>query len=951
MKTLLYSVYRFFPLAFIFICFFFSGFANNVSDTNGLPGFIENKGQVTDVHGVSQPQLLYKCSLPFNDVYLEKNALHYVVRNPKAKPSQDLEDETTENIHHVFVELIGANPEVVVKPSGRRLNYTNYYLGRNIKLSRVPTFNEVTYQNIYPNIDWKVYTKLDENGIPVLKYDFVVHSGGDPSIIQLKYNGVYSQEIDKHGNLRSQLEFGPLIDQAPYVYSLGTKEQIDCSYLLEKESIGFDLLGYDSNSAIVIDPTVSWSTYIGAEDQDEANEVTIDRSSHSIVTGQAGSASFPTLNGFQMIGFGVNAFVSKLDSSGSLIWSTFLGGTNAEKGHAITSDTLNNIIITGYTKSSDFPVHQAIDSTYNGTTNDFDAFVSKFNSTGQLMWSTYLGGGKDENDATEYSDAGICVDNNNNIYVTGTTESNDFPTLNSYQDTISGNASMPDVFVTKISDSGVMIWSRYVGGSLHDYAHDITWVNDKLYVCGRSRFLDFPILNSSMPIGPYENFFAMQMNPLDGAVVRSGSIGGSSDVYGCDMAVNKDGIIAICGATNSTDFPTFNALQPTHPNGSGFTGAFVILDTNFALISSSYLGSTSTSGTLIGCTTFNNDFILTGVSGLGFPILNPIQATVTGGGDFVIVKMSDSAQIIWSTFYGGSAAEQHQRLFKSATDCLGNIVFVGTTQSTDYPALNAFQPTYGGLYDGTITSIKDTVNICSTGNTTWTYSSSGATVQFDATSIGGNTIWWDFGDGLYGTDSSIIHQYTSTGTYEVCLYISNDTCCNFICQQVDVCVPPIAAFAWVDSLNVVNFQNLSQNADSVFWDFGDGNTSSQFNPSHTYSLFGFYSVCMIVYSSCGTDTSCKGVTITPTTIEENNKIQNAITVYPNPNDGNFIIDLSREYDNVDIIIHNVVGQTVLYQNFGTSRKISFDLMGADGLYFMTVNTIEGQLITLKILKE
>jgi len=240
----------------------------------------------------------------------------------------------------------------------------------------------------------------------------------------------------------------------------GTKHYVDGRYVLRSDgSIAFQVASYDPALPLVIDPTLAYSTYLGGNSDDEGYGVTVDASGNAYVTGTTFSSDFPTTTGALQSSYGGNGdvFVSKLNAAGSaLVYSTYLGGRGSEGGvgfigKRIAVDASGNAYVTGYTSSSDFPTTPgAFQTTYGGNS---DVFVSKLNPTGSsLVYSTYLGGSGPENGDNQEGGGGIAVDASGNAYVTGDTDSSDFPTTpGALRTTYGGNG---DAFVSKLNAAG-----------------------------------------------------------------------------------------------------------------------------------------------------------------------------------------------------------------------------------------------------------------------------------------------------------------------------------------------------------------------------------------------------------------------------------------------------------------------------------------------------------------
>src|SRR5262249_9968617 len=202
-----------------------------------------------------------------------------------------------------------------------------------------------------------------------------------------------------------------------------------------------------------------WATYLGGSGYDKGAGIAVDSSGNAYVTGitagvGGGTVGFPLLNAAQSsFGGGTfDAFVAKLTSSGALVWSTYLGGSGDDSGNGIAVDSNGNAYVTGQTASTNFPVLNAAQSSFHGRS---DAFGAKYTSDGTKSWATYLGGAGDD------PGNGIAVDSSGNAYVTGTTNSADFPVLNADQSVAVGSS---DAFMVKYTSAGAVVWATFLGG-------------------------------------------------------------------------------------------------------------------------------------------------------------------------------------------------------------------------------------------------------------------------------------------------------------------------------------------------------------------------------------------------------------------------------------------------------------------------------------------------------
>jgi hypothetical protein len=328
----------------------------------------------------------------------------------------------------------------------------------------IPTYAKVLYQQVYPGIDLDYYGSGQQ-----LEYDFVVAPGADPSVIRLGFTGADGVEVDAQGDLVVQAAGQDMIQHKPVVFQEvnGVRQEIVSAFVVSEAAssagnpqIGFELAPYDASRPLVIDPVLSYSTYLGGSNDDGGNGIVVDpNTGDALVTGTATSTNFPTANALQPIyGGNFDAFVSRLSADGStLVYSTYLGGSGSDLGNGIAVDPITGDgFVTGYTNSTDFPTVNPLQANYGG---GGDGFVARLSADGsRLTYSTYLGGnGNDGGD-------GIAVDpNTGDAVVTGYTRSTNFPTANPLQ---SNNGGGTDAFVARLSaDGSRLVYSTYLGGS------------------------------------------------------------------------------------------------------------------------------------------------------------------------------------------------------------------------------------------------------------------------------------------------------------------------------------------------------------------------------------------------------------------------------------------------------------------------------------------------------
>lgn len=320
------------------------------------------------------------------------------------------------------------------------------------------------------------------------------------------------------------------------------------------------------------DGTLSYSTYLGGNLSDEGEGIAVDSTGHAYVVGSTASTNFPTRNPLQgSFNGNLDAFLIKLDPNAtSLVYGTYLGGSNSDDGDDIAIDSAGNAYIVGATASSNFPTSANIpQSSNNGAT---DVFIAKINAAGNsLIYSTYLGGSQNDNGY------GIALDSAGNAYVTGSTSSTNFPTMNPFQARSGGctSTTVPcDAFVAKLNPTGnSLVYSTYLGGSASDDGSAIAVNNaNEAYIIGSTTSSNFPTQDSLQSYSGGSDAFVTRLNASGTAAIYSTYLGGNSIEFGNSIEVDDTGNAYITGGTISSNFPLVNPLQGTT---GGNSDAFV----------------------------------------------------------------------------------------------------------------------------------------------------------------------------------------------------------------------------------------------------------------------------------------------------------------------------------------------------------------------------------------
>jgi len=642
------------------------------------------------------------------------------------------------------MKLLGASSSPLVRGEDQLPGRVNYFIGSDPSRwhTNLPTYARVRYGRVYPGVDLIFY-----GGHRRLEYDFVVAAGADPRAIRLdietpKSKIVAPLKLDSNGGLAANTDAGEVRFQKPVVYQPaadGSRRYLDGRYVIRAQSkianprsemveVGFEVGPYDRSKPLVIDPVLLYSTYLGGNAADLATGVALDSAGNAYVTGSTLSTNFPTAptttpTPLQKAGAGdADVFVSKLNPTGStLVYSTYLGGIGFDKGTGIAVDASGNAYVTGYTNSSNFPTTTGSAQTAYGGSGD--AFVAKLKPDGSaLVYSTYLGGS-----GADFG-LGIALDSSGEAYVTGSTQSTNFPTAPSPGALQTANHGVSDAFVAKVkADGSGLVYSTYLGGSGADSAQGIAVDSSgAAYVTGYTYSPDFPTAPTGSAIqaqcggfssGPppscaSADVFVAKLSAAGSALVYSTYLGGSGTDRGFAIAVDSLGSAYVTGDSDSTDYPaTVGALQGIN---AGKADAFVAKlnpTGTTPLVYFTFLGGSDIeqgTGIAVDSATPPNAYVTGSTTSTNFPTFDPLQPSLGGGTcgaapntfpcpDAFVSKLNAQASaLLYSTYFGGGGADYGEAIaIDSATP--PNAYVVGSTASLNFPALaGTFQPTLGG---------------------------------------------------------------------------------------------------------------------------------------------------------------------------------------------------------------------------------------------------------------
>jgi Beta-propeller repeat len=599
------------------------------------------------------------------------------------------------------MRLVGGNLRAEAAGEEKQSGRSNYFIGNNPRhwLTAIPNYKKARYSNVYPGIDLIYYGNEGQ-----LEHDFVVAAGADPRTITLEFQCACHLQIDGHGSLVLRTTGGVVRMLRPTVYQPGEsgRTTVKGRYVSRGiNRVGFTLASYDPARPLIIDPVLTYATYLGGSSRDEGVGIAVDSSGSVIAVGHTFSIDFPTLNAFQeRIAGPQNVFLSKLDPTGqALVFSTYIGGNSFDVARGVALDPDGNAYITGIANSTNFPTTPGAFMTSCGSPIGCNSpFAAKFDSDGNLVYSTFTG--------PSGVPWGIAADSAGQAYITGWTSARDFPMVKAFQLVCPGLCN----FVQKLNTEGSdLVFSTFLGVAPSSFTQPGGGIavdpQQSAYVVGVTTS-DFPLKNPIQP-GPRspQSGFLTKFTPEGNDLVYSTFLGGSAPTSALAVAVDQDGNAYVAGTTQSLDFPAspdgFLSICPfrTSPTSCDNPQLFVVKvdPTGNQFLYSSVLGNTTFGNVGLALDSEGTAWVVGGTASPSFPIVDPIQSTLQQGTPFsqdaFVAALGSQGCPIFSTYLGGSSTQEQGSGI--ALDGSGNVYVVGTIQGTDFrsdfPIVDPFQ--------------------------------------------------------------------------------------------------------------------------------------------------------------------------------------------------------------------------------------------------------------------
>lgn len=868
-------------------------------NTSNQTHFIENKGQIMQTDGQPAVYVSHLLQRGNTNIYLLReggiayqfNRMHYPEgyhelmadlknEHENMEKMQEMQKEIRLETFLMDMHLVDANPNAEIITEGKSHDYTNYYTHDALFVHQ---YQKITYKNIYPGIDWVIYT-TEEGG---MKYDFIVQPGADPSVIKMKFTHQEELYLDEKGNLIHGNRLGSFTEKAPI--SFQEDKSIATQFVLNDNTLSFALENYNPNLPLTIDPARIWGTYYGSNGWDLGRSCTSDGSGYLYLAGVTHSTNNIASSGHQnTLGGSNDAFLVKFNNLGVRQWGTYYGGNNDEDSHFCTTDGSGNVYLAGMTYSANnigFGGHQ---NTLGGSN---DAFLVKFNSSGVRQWGTYYGSGG-------WDVAWSCAtDSSGNIYLAGHTSSNNIA-FGGHQNT-HGGASY-DAFLVKFNSLGVHQWSTYYGGSSNDKAYSCTIdINGNVYLAGETGSI------TNIASGGHQNnkgagsdAFLVKFNSL-GIRQWSTYYGGSDMDYGGSCVTDSNGNVYLAGTTKSNNNISSNGHQNTY--GGGANDAFLVkFNTSGVRQWGTYYGGSNHDNNH-SCTidSSGNVYMAGTTSSTNNIASDGYQNTLGGDYDAFLVKFNSVGIRQWGTYYGGSDTDNG---LVCTIDANGNVYLSGETLSINNIASGGHQNIKSGVGDAFLVKFRTNCHLTDTN------------VVMACDSF----IWID--NNTYTSNNNTATFLILSSTSSGC---DSMVTLNLTINNVDVSVTDNSPTLTANTVGAV-YQWL--NCDNNYLII-NGET----NQSFTATVNGNYAV-VITQNNCTDTSAC--FNINTIGINEHNKTQ--MTIYPNPNKGVFTIEMLNNQEHY-FEITDLTGKLV-YQGKINNILTTVDLSEYEnGIYLLKID--------------
>ena len=836
-------------LSFTLLFFISSIFAEEFNKKYSEYRFIENKGQIVDFDGNVRNEFLYYSKSENLDIYFRKEGITYIFKKGDKSPDiSNFSKEEQEKIikdflnkktlyYRLDVDFVNPSESIELLGEEKSESYLNFYYAHCPQgVLNVKSINKIIYKNVYQGVNFVFYFKDNQ-----FKYDIILDNQSDINNIKLNFNGAKNAKLINN-EIKIASPVGDIIENLPKSYFVNDKKEeitTDVEYKLENNIVSFTSKN-KINNTLVIDPQISWTTYYDDCFWNGSGSCIDVKGTQVVITSYGFNDDFPVLNPggsayFQNLTAGSGDFrILKFDNNGVRIWATFYGGTGYDNTPNVKIDYSGNILVAGYTESTDIPVQSAggyYDATYNSPSiGSGGSVILKFNSSGVRTWGSHY-------DYVLYPT--VDIDHNNNVYLIGKSEYSNPPVLSlsgAYnQATVSkdagGTNASADIFIAKFNSSTTRLWATNLGSTSDEILID-TYIGTDNYLNILAYGDDYSgngIITANPGGGAYyDNTLGIgtggsSTDRDDALIYRITSSGAlywgtafsgtlNENMQQGSITADASNNIYIYGETKSTDLPF------TNPGGGAY------FDNTFDSYGSNsmnpFLAKFSSGGVLNWCTYFgsyglgygmnmsnyigvndNNNLILVSTDGGGVGGSKPL---VPRTGDYnasllvymgvYIAEFNSNLGVDWSTYYAGTTDRHSLGDCALATGSCGYELYM-TTNWEKYnssaidppwakPTSSSYQDTTWLTTGNKSSLITRFSNINSTAPSSILASPSticpgGSTTLTESGGTLGSGASWEWftgscGGTSVGTGSSITVSPSTTTTY----YVRADGTCN-----------------------------------------------------------------------------------------------------------------------------------------------------------------------------
>lgn len=780
--------------------------------------FQPNKGQWN-------ANVLYKVDLQKGEFIIEKDKFTYALYDLSGVHEAAHHNKEPELIPHhtIYSHFINSSWGGEAEESDTSLFYQNYILGNDSTKwqPKVYNFRKLELIDYYPGIDLILETFSDK-----IKYSFRVYPGVDPSIIKIFHEGMNGLNVSDD-QVEIYTRFGPIIENELKVWQESAdneREHVQAKFSNHQDTVFFELPnGYDATKTLIIDPSLTFSTFTGSTSDNWGFTAAPDNDGNLYAGGIVFGTGYPVTAGAYDEDFNggttpykIDMGITKFSPDGTqLLYSTYIGGSGNETPNSIITNAQGELYILGITSSGNFPTTANAYQTYNkggGTTTQIaikftgtDIVVCKLSSDGSdLLASTYLGGG--DNDGLNLSSLNynygdvfrgeIILDHNNDVVFTSSTQSQGFPIVNGANATFGGN------------QDGVVV----------------------------------------------------KMNPTLTDIIWSTFIGGSSDDSGFSLQVSSTNNLFVTGGTKSTNLPFSGGYKPTFQGGSADGYVLELDGTTSEVLNGTYIGSSSYDQSFFVQLDQDDNVYVFGQTD-GNIAVTPNKYTNPNSGQFIQKYSTDLSNLEWSTIVGGGNGVVEISPTAFLVSNCNEIYFTGwggtvnqSVQATQSTSVGF--PTTSDAYQSNTNGSNFYIGVLSADAEDLVYGTFMGGVASSSNHVDGGTSRFDKHGSIYHAVCGACggNQHGFSTTPGVWSETNNSTNCNMAAWKFDlygisaIVSVPDATICLPDS---VFFSNNSQNGTQYYWDFGDGSTSTEFEPNHYYENTGTYDVMLVVSDESG----------------------------------------------------------------------------------------------------